>query len=92
MVVNHFKLNHHIHNFNLGGMGCGVGITTTDLAKDRVDTYPITYALVVSREVFSMTSYVIALSYDSCMWQLVSCDRVCQIAYGAGSTSTPHHP
>ncbi|CAJ1961692.1 unnamed protein product [Sphenostylis stenocarpa] len=57
MVVNHFKLRHDIHSFNLGGMGCGAGITAIDLAKDLLDAYPRTYALVVSTEAVSSTWY-----------------------------------
>ncbi|WVY92861.1 hypothetical protein V8G54_031949 [Vigna mungo] len=57
MIVNHFKLRHDIHSFNLGGMGCGAGITAIDLAKDLLDAYPRTYALVVSTEAVSSTWY-----------------------------------
>lgn len=57
MIVNHFKLRHDIHSFNLGGMGCAAGITAIDLAKDLLDAYPRTYALVVSTEAVSSTWY-----------------------------------
>ncbi|KAK7412350.1 hypothetical protein VNO78_03805 [Psophocarpus tetragonolobus] len=57
MIVNHFKLRHDIHSFNLGGMGCAAGITAIDLAKDLLDAYPRSYALVVSTEAVSYTWY-----------------------------------
>ncbi|XP_061375575.1 3-ketoacyl-CoA synthase 15-like [Gastrolobium bilobum] len=57
MIINHFKLRHDIHSFNLGGMGCAAGITAIDLAKDLLDAYPSTYALVVSTEAVSHSWY-----------------------------------
>ncbi|XP_027339418.1 3-ketoacyl-CoA synthase 15 [Abrus precatorius] len=57
MIINHFKLRHDIHSFNLGGMGCAAGITAIDLAKDLLDAYPRTYALVVNTEAVSHTWY-----------------------------------
>ncbi|KAJ1381885.1 Very-long-chain 3-ketoacyl-CoA synthase [Sesbania bispinosa] len=57
MIINHFKLRHDIHSFNLGGMGCAAGITAIDLAKDLLDAYPNTYALVVSTEAVSYAWY-----------------------------------
>ncbi|XP_028760052.1 3-ketoacyl-CoA synthase 15-like [Neltuma alba] len=50
MVINHFKLRHDIQSFNLGGMGCSAGIIAVDLARDLLDAYPGSYALVVSTE------------------------------------------
>ncbi|CAK8530547.1 unnamed protein product [Lathyrus sativus] len=57
MVINHFKLRHDICSFNLGGMGCGAGIAAIDLAKDLLDAYPRSYALVVSTEAVSYSWY-----------------------------------
>ncbi|KAJ6742109.1 3-KETOACYL-COA SYNTHASE 15 [Salix viminalis] len=57
MVINHYKLRHDIHSFNLGGMGCAAGIIAIDLAKDLLKAYPGCYALVVSTEVVSYTWY-----------------------------------
>ncbi|KAK2447271.1 3-ketoacyl-CoA synthase [Trifolium repens] len=57
MVINHFKLRSDIHSFNLGGMGCAAGITAIDLAKDLLDAYPRSYALVVSTEAVSYSWY-----------------------------------
>ncbi|OIV96159.1 hypothetical protein TanjilG_13091 [Lupinus angustifolius] len=57
MIVNHFKLRHDIQTFNLGGMGCAAGIIAIDLAKDLLDAYPNSYALVVSTESVSYSWY-----------------------------------
>lgn len=57
MIINHFKLRHDIHSFNLGGMGCAAGIVAIDLAKDLLDAYPSSYALVVSTEAVSYSWY-----------------------------------
>ncbi|KAK9684004.1 hypothetical protein RND81_10G180000 [Saponaria officinalis] len=58
MVINHYKLKHNIHSFNLGGMGCSAGIIAIDLAKDLLNVYPGSYALVVSAEIISYSWYV----------------------------------
>ncbi|XP_058763579.1 3-ketoacyl-CoA synthase 15-like [Vicia villosa] len=57
MVINHFKLRPDIRSFNLGGMGCAAGIVAVDLAKDLLDSYPGSYALVVSTEAVSYSWY-----------------------------------
>ncbi|KAF9616765.1 hypothetical protein IFM89_032318 [Coptis chinensis] len=57
MVVNHYKLRHDIHSFNLGGMGCSAGTVAIDLARDLLNAHPGSYALVVSTEVVSFTWY-----------------------------------
>ncbi|KAF6149355.1 hypothetical protein GIB67_016893 [Kingdonia uniflora] len=57
MVINHYKLPHDIHSFNLGGMGCAAGVIAIDLAKDLLAAHPGSYALVVSTEVVSFTWY-----------------------------------
>lgn len=57
MVINHFKLRPDIRSFNLGGMGCAAGIAAVDLAKDLLDAYPRSYALVVSTEAVSYSWY-----------------------------------
>lgn len=57
MIINHFKLRHDIHSFNLGGMGCSAGIIAVDLARDLLDAYPASYALVVSTESVSYAWY-----------------------------------
>lgn len=57
MIINHYKLRHNINSFNLGGMGCAAGIIAIDLAKDLLNAYPSSYALVVSTEVVSCSWY-----------------------------------
>lgn len=57
MVINHYKLKNNINSFNLGGMGCSAGIIAIDLAKDLLNAYPGSYALVVSTEAISSTWY-----------------------------------
>ena len=57
MIINHFKLRHDIHSFNIGGMGCAAGITAIDLARDLLGAYPSSYALVVSTEAVSYSWY-----------------------------------
>ncbi|KAJ7962239.1 3-ketoacyl-CoA synthase [Quillaja saponaria] len=57
MVINHFKLRRDIHSFNLGGMGCAAGIIAIDLAKDILNSYTGSYALVVSIEAVTFTWY-----------------------------------
>lgn len=57
MIINHYKLSYKIQSFNLGGMGCAAGITAIDLAKDLLNAYPGSYALVVSLEAMTFTWY-----------------------------------
>ncbi|CAI9098988.1 OLC1v1035731C1 [Oldenlandia corymbosa var. corymbosa] len=57
MIINHYKLSYKIQSFNLGGMGCAAGITAVDLAKDLLNAYPGSYALVVSLEAMTFTWY-----------------------------------
>ncbi|KAM1989488.1 hypothetical protein ACFX15_030842 [Malus domestica] len=57
IVINHFKLRPNVQSFNLGGMGCAAGIVALDLAKDLLNAYPGSYALVVSTEAVCYTWY-----------------------------------
>ncbi|WCJ34652.1 3-ketoacyl-CoA synthase 10 [Euphorbia peplus] len=57
MLINHYKLRHNINSFNLGGMGCAAGIVAIDLARDLLNAYPGSYALVVSTEAVTYTWY-----------------------------------
>ncbi|KAL8170958.1 hypothetical protein V2J09_022762 [Rumex salicifolius] len=57
MVINHYKLKHTIQSFNLGGMGCSAGIIAIDLARDLLEAYPSSYALVISTEIISFSWY-----------------------------------
>ncbi|XP_038707198.1 3-ketoacyl-CoA synthase 11-like [Tripterygium wilfordii] len=58
MVVNHYKLRGNIMSYNLGGMGCSAGIISIQLAKDLLQLYPNSYALVVSTENLTRNFYL----------------------------------
>ncbi|KQK17805.1 3-ketoacyl-CoA synthase 11 [Brachypodium distachyon] len=57
MVVNHYKLRSNVASYNLGGMGCGAGLLSVDLAKDLLQVRPDSYALVVSMENITLNWY-----------------------------------
>ncbi|XP_039143501.1 LOW QUALITY PROTEIN: 3-ketoacyl-CoA synthase 11-like [Dioscorea cayenensis subsp. rotundata] len=57
MVVNHYKLRGNIVSFNLGGMGCSAGLLSIALAKDLLQVYPNSYALVISMENITLNWY-----------------------------------
>ncbi|RVW63774.1 3-ketoacyl-CoA synthase 9 [Vitis vinifera] len=48
MIVNKCKFRGNIRSFNLGGMGCSARVITIDLARDLLQVYRNTYAVVVS--------------------------------------------
>lgn len=50
MVINHFGMRSNIISYSLGGMGCSAGLIAIDLARQMLQLYPSTYALVVSTE------------------------------------------
>ncbi|KIZ06635.1 3-ketoacyl-CoA synthase 4 [Monoraphidium neglectum] len=49
-IMNHFGMGSNTINYNLGGMGCSAGVIAADLARQMLEIYPNTYALVVSTE------------------------------------------
>ncbi|KAH7524716.1 hypothetical protein FEM48_Zijuj06G0149000 [Ziziphus jujuba var. spinosa] len=57
MVINHYKLRGNIVSYNLGGMGCSAGLISVDLAKDLLQVYPNSYALVISMENITLNWY-----------------------------------
>ncbi|KAK1592350.1 hypothetical protein Q3G72_023443 [Acer saccharum] len=57
MVVNRYKLRGSILSYNLGGMGCSAGLISIDLAKQLLQIHPNSYALVVSTENITYSSY-----------------------------------
>ena len=57
MVINHYKMRSDVKNFNLGGMGCSAGLVSIDLARDLLDVYPDSTALVFSTENITMNWY-----------------------------------
>lgn len=58
MVINHFKMRSNIMSYNLGGLGCSAGIIAVDLAKQMLQLYPSSYALVVSTENITQNWYL----------------------------------
>ncbi|KAM7524206.1 hypothetical protein LguiA_014108 [Lonicera macranthoides] len=57
MVVNKYKMRSNIRSFNLSGMGCSAGLISIDLARDLLQVYPNSNALVVSTEIITPNYY-----------------------------------
>lgn len=57
MIINHFKLRSNIISYSLGGMGCSASPISIDLARQMLQLYPNTYALVVSTESITQAFY-----------------------------------
>ena len=57
MIVNKCKLRGNIRSFNLGGMGCSVGVIAIDLARDLLQVHRNTCAVVVSTENITQNWY-----------------------------------
>ncbi|RYR62986.1 hypothetical protein Ahy_A04g020764 isoform C [Arachis hypogaea] len=57
MIVNKYKFRGNIRSFNLGGMDCSVGVIALDLAKNMLQVYRNTYAVVVSTENITQNWY-----------------------------------
>ena len=57
MVINHFKMRSNIISYNLSGMGCSSSPIAIDLARQMLQIYPNTYALVVSTENITQNWY-----------------------------------
>ncbi|VFQ85515.1 unnamed protein product [Cuscuta campestris] len=57
MLVNKYKLRCNVKTFHLSGMGCSAGLISLDLARDLLETYPNSNAVVVSTEILSPNSY-----------------------------------
>ncbi|KAH7655988.1 Very-long-chain 3-ketoacyl-CoA synthase protein [Dioscorea alata] len=51
MIVNKYKLNTSVLTFNLSGMGCSASPISLGLAKDLLQTYPNSNALIISTEI-----------------------------------------
>ncbi|KIZ01890.1 3-ketoacyl-CoA synthase 19 [Monoraphidium neglectum] len=49
-IMHHFGMGASTLNYNLGGMGCSAGVVAIDLARQMLQIYPNSYALVVSHE------------------------------------------
>lgn len=57
MVINHFKMRSNIISYNLSGMGCSSSPISIDLARQMLQLYPSTYALVLSTENITQNWY-----------------------------------
>ncbi|CAN4124797.1 unnamed protein product [Withania somnifera] len=57
MVVNKYKMRGNIKTFNLSGMGCSAGLISIDLARDLLQVYPKSIAIVVSTEIITPNYY-----------------------------------
>lgn len=57
MIVNHFKFKSNIISYNLSGMGCSAGVIAVGLAKELLQVYSRSYALVVSTENITQNWY-----------------------------------
>lgn len=58
MVINKYKMRSNIKSFNLSGMGCSAGIISIDLARDLLQHYPNSNAVVISTEILTPNSYM----------------------------------
>ncbi|KAH6815042.1 3-ketoacyl-CoA synthase 6, partial [Perilla frutescens var. frutescens] len=58
MVINKYKMRSNIKSFNLSGMGCSAGLISVDLAKDLLQRYPNSNAVVISTEILTPNSYL----------------------------------
>jgi 3-ketoacyl-CoA synthase len=56
-IMNHFRMPSSTLNYNLAGMGCSAGIIAVDLAKQMLQLFPDSYALVVSTENLTFNWY-----------------------------------
>jgi 3-ketoacyl-CoA synthase len=57
MIVNHFKMRSNIVTYNLAGMGCSAGVIAISLARELLQVYPNSRALVVSTENITQNWY-----------------------------------
>ncbi|GAX78445.1 hypothetical protein CEUSTIGMA_g5886.t1 [Chlamydomonas eustigma] len=57
MVINHFKMRSNIISYNLSGMGCSCSPIAIDLARQMLQLYPSSYALVLSTENITQNWY-----------------------------------
>ncbi|RZC72975.1 hypothetical protein C5167_048456 [Papaver somniferum] len=57
MIVHKYKLRSNIKSFNLGGMGCSSGVIAVDLAKNLLQVHRSSYAIVMSTENVTLSTY-----------------------------------
>ncbi|CAA0805656.1 3-ketoacyl-CoA synthase 6 [Striga hermonthica] len=58
MVINKYRMRSNIKSFNLSGMGCSAGLISVDLAKDMLQHYPNSNAVVISTEILTPNRYM----------------------------------
>ncbi|KAG1670968.1 hypothetical protein FOA52_011403, partial [Chlamydomonas sp. UWO 241] len=57
LVINHFKMRSDTISYNLSGMGCSASPIAIDMARQMLQLYPSTYALVLSTENITQNWY-----------------------------------
>ncbi len=57
MVVNKYKMREDVQSYNLSGMGCSAGVIAVHLAKDLLNVYPNSLAVVMSTENITQNWY-----------------------------------
>ncbi|KAL6779764.1 PKS3 [Auxenochlorella protothecoides x Auxenochlorella symbiontica] len=57
MIVNHFGMRSNVITYNLSGMGCSAGVISLSLARELLQVYPRSTALVVSTENITQNWY-----------------------------------
>lgn len=57
MIVQRYKMKSNVRSFNLSGMGCSAGLLSINLARDLLQVYPNSNALVVSTEIITPNWY-----------------------------------
>ncbi|KAF6997241.1 hypothetical protein CFC21_013486 [Triticum aestivum] len=58
LVMNRYCLRDDVVTHNLSGMGCSAGVIAIDLARQLLQVYHDTYALVVSTENITLNAYL----------------------------------
>lgn len=56
-IINRYKMRTNIQSYNLSGMGCSASVIAVHLARDLLQTYPNTYALIFSTENITQNWY-----------------------------------
>ncbi|KAL7240444.1 hypothetical protein ACSBR2_006153 [Camellia fascicularis] len=57
MVINKYKMRINVKSFNLSGMGCSAGLISIDLARDLLQLYPNSSAVIISTEIITPNYY-----------------------------------
>ncbi|KAF8107188.1 hypothetical protein N665_0125s0016 [Sinapis alba] len=57
MIINKYKLRSNIKTLNLSGMGCSASLISVDVARDLLQVYPNSNAVIVSTEIITLNYY-----------------------------------